>query len=534
MIWMDVDTALSEVPVNVCPLTDDTDFKTVEEAVAYNAAGMALYWHFTTPAGATTVTAVTPTTGGDYDWAHQDHGIYTIEIPASGGASINNDTEGFGYFTGVCTGVLPWRGPTIGFRAAGLNNALVESAWSATRGLAGTALPDAAADAAGGLPISDAGGQDIDTALGRITTALPDAAPDAAGGLPISDAGGLDIDTLLGRVDATITGIPADMLGENGWAIRANTAQAGAAGTITLDASASATDDLYNGSLIWVYGGTGAGQARIITDYDGTTKVATIAPNWTTNPGADSTFRILPCTDQVLQVIGAAGAGLTEAGGDGDHLTEAGGTGDQLTDLATAAALATAQADLDTLTGTDGATLATAQGNYAPAKAGDLMGLANDAITSAKFDESTAFPLKSADTGATEVARTGADGDTLETLSDQLDGVAAGVNRYHVVGDAVEDTSGNIRWVVWCEKDGQPYEASNLTVQIVTCDGDNTITNVSGASETAADDDANHAFNGSISASLSAGVQYYILASLTADAASKVGLIPIKAPVRSS
>lgn len=47
--------------------------------------------------------------------------------------------------------------------------------------------------------------------------------------------------------------------------------------------------------------------------------------------------------------------------------------------------------------------------------------LADDAITAAKFDESTAFPLKSADTGATAVARTGADSDTLETLSDQLD-----------------------------------------------------------------------------------------------------------------
>ena len=50
--------------------------------------------------------------------------------------------------------------------------------------------------------------------------------------------------------------------------------------------------------------------------------------------------------------------------------------------------------------------------------------LADDAITAAKFDESTAFPLKSADTGATAVARTGADADTLETLSDQMDGAA--------------------------------------------------------------------------------------------------------------
>ena len=37
------------------------------------------------------------------------------------------------------------------------------------------------------------------------------------------------------------------------------------------------------------------------------------------------------------------------------------------------ALIATAQADLDTLTGSDGATLATAQGNYAPAKAADIL-----------------------------------------------------------------------------------------------------------------------------------------------------------------
>jgi hypothetical protein len=85
--------------------------------------------------------------------------------------------------------------------------------------------------------------------------------------------------------------------------------------------------------------------------------------------------------------------------------------------------LDTAQLDLDTITGADGATLATAQGNYAPAKAGDLMGLVNDAITSDKYDESTAFSVKSDDSGSTQIARVGADGDTLETLSDQIDGV---------------------------------------------------------------------------------------------------------------
>ena len=169
-MWMDVDTALSEVPVNLLPLLDDTDFKTRETAVAYNAAGMDLVWNFVTPGGSFTQTAVTPTSAGTYDWTHQGDGMYTIEIPASAGASINNDTEGFGWFTGVATGVLPWRGPVIGFRASGLNDALIESAYSTTRGLAGTALPAAAADAAGGLVISDAGGFDIDAAGAAVTS----------------------------------------------------------------------------------------------------------------------------------------------------------------------------------------------------------------------------------------------------------------------------------------------------------------------------------------------------------------------------
>lgn len=45
---------------------------------------------------------------------------------------------------------------------------------SATRGMAGTALPDAAADAAGGLPISDAGGLDLDTLNSNMTATLAD------------------------------------------------------------------------------------------------------------------------------------------------------------------------------------------------------------------------------------------------------------------------------------------------------------------------------------------------------------------------
>ncbi len=110
---------LPEVPVNVLPLLDDTDFKTIEASVAYNAAGLTLVWNFTDLNGNMSQTAVTPTTGGVYDWSNQGNGMYAIEIPASGGGSINNNATGFGWFTGVATGVLPWRGPIIILAAAG-------------------------------------------------------------------------------------------------------------------------------------------------------------------------------------------------------------------------------------------------------------------------------------------------------------------------------------------------------------------------------------------------------------------------------
>jgi hypothetical protein len=113
-IWMNVETAVT-VPVNIFPLVDATDHLTLEEAIAYNTAGLDLDWIFVTSAGVITKTDVTPTTGGDYDWSHVGSGIYKIEIPASGGASINNDANGVGWFVGDCDATDPWRGPTIEF-----------------------------------------------------------------------------------------------------------------------------------------------------------------------------------------------------------------------------------------------------------------------------------------------------------------------------------------------------------------------------------------------------------------------------------
>jgi hypothetical protein len=165
MISVDVNAALAEVPVNLAALKDVGDGFTIEAAVAYNATGMTLFWNFMTPAGALTSTAVVPTTGGLHNWTDQGaSGMYSLAIPASGG-TINNDTEGFGWFTGWTDGVLPFTGPMVCCRDASLNDLLVENTYDTARGLAGNALPAAVADAVGGLPISDLGGLDMDSIL---------------------------------------------------------------------------------------------------------------------------------------------------------------------------------------------------------------------------------------------------------------------------------------------------------------------------------------------------------------------------------
>jgi hypothetical protein len=93
--------------------------------------------------------------------------------------------------------------------------------------------------------------------------------------------------------------------------VRTATAQGGAVGSITLDAGASATDNLYRGLWAWVRAGTGAGQARLISAYVGSTQVATVVPNWVTTPDSTSVFTLLPTAGVDLELI--KGADFTPA-----------------------------------------------------------------------------------------------------------------------------------------------------------------------------------------------------------------------------
>ena len=200
--------------------------------------------------------------------------------------------------------------------------------YSVTRGLTGTALPAAVADAAGGVPISDLGGLDIDATDANVTLILEDTATTIPGTITTIDN---EIATIDGIVDnilidtattipgtittidneiATIDGIVDNILIDTGTTLDgripaalvggrmdSNTsAIAGSADSaVNLDASAEqiiratvdtgtnshtptttefqadditeATADHFNGRIVVFRSGVLAGQATDITDY---------------------------------------------------------------------------------------------------------------------------------------------------------------------------------------------------------------------------------------------------------------------------
>ena len=71
------------------------------------------------------------------------------------------------------------------------------------------------------------------------------------------------------------------------------TAQAGSANTITLAAGDTNADDYYNGMVVEITGGVGSNQWALVTDYNSTTKIATISGSWSINPDNTSTYQIL-------------------------------------------------------------------------------------------------------------------------------------------------------------------------------------------------------------------------------------------------
>jgi hypothetical protein len=96
-----------------------------------------------------------------------------------------------------------------------------------------------------------------------------------------------------------------DALALGGLIRERETAQAGAAGSITLNTNADATNDgFYTNQIVVIIAGTGVGQARLITGYTASSRVADISPNWEVNPDSTSVYIMLPAGE-------VAASGLT-------------------------------------------------------------------------------------------------------------------------------------------------------------------------------------------------------------------------------
>jgi hypothetical protein len=71
-------------------------------------------------------------------------------------------------------------------------------------------------------------------------------------------------------------------------------ARGGTANTITLNALASANDNAYRGQVVFLRAGTGEDQACRVIAYDGTTKLATVAHDWSVIPDTTTSYVMLP------------------------------------------------------------------------------------------------------------------------------------------------------------------------------------------------------------------------------------------------
>jgi len=185
------------VTIQLGPFVDDGDGKTAEEGLTIEDTDIELSKNGGAFAAPNDTNNAAHDSAGYYTKQLNDTdtntlGILTVECHESGALPVRQDYQvviAHWYDTMCSTDLLHVDVHAIDDDGAAADN--LESAcdnYSVTRGLAGTALPAAAADAAGGLPISDAGELDLDTQIGTdIDAILEDTGEIGAAGAGLSN-----------------------------------------------------------------------------------------------------------------------------------------------------------------------------------------------------------------------------------------------------------------------------------------------------------------------------------------------------------
>jgi hypothetical protein len=225
---------------------------------------------------------------------------------------------------------------------------------------------------------------------------------------------------------------------DGGLHVNEGLAQGGGASSITLNSLASSTNDLYNGQFVFLVSGPGQDQVGRVTAYNGTSKVATImttSDGWAIEPTDATGYIMVPILDVVPTLLGSpAGASVSV-----DIAAVKTDTGNLITRIPSAlfAGMTSLAQWLGLIAGKQVGNT-TARNEVRATGAG-----------SGTFDETTDSEEATVDRGnvawitgaggdATEanqnamiatlatVALTGADSDTLKSLSDQIDGIVGG------------------------------------------------------------------------------------------------------------
>lgn len=104
-------------------------------------------------------------------------------------------------------------------------------------------------------------------------------------------------------------------------------AQGGTSLSITLHSNSSSIDDTYRGSIVNIMASTGTGEARIISSYNGTSKVANITPAWMTSPDSTSIYVVMPygqgivcdfCSEALTELTDSVDLRMNDTHGTGD------------------------------------------------------------------------------------------------------------------------------------------------------------------------------------------------------------------------
>ena len=214
------------------PFLDDTDGKTNETGLAISAGNILLHKKNAVSTVIHSLSGATHKVSGLYvvtlgTGDTNAHGPMTMFIDVTGALSERLEIlvmEANAYdaqFAALGTGYIQSDVQLVdgdGTAAANLNSACDN--YSATRGLTGTALPAVAADGAGGVPVSDAGGLDLDTQLATTDQI-------GAAGAGLTDLGGMSVG-MKGEVNAEVdTALVTTTYGEPGDEIPAATSSLG-------------------------------------------------------------------------------------------------------------------------------------------------------------------------------------------------------------------------------------------------------------------------------------------------------------------